>query len=428
MRRLLIFITLFTCLFGGAGTATYAQDIQFTKDKQVRKLLRTGKVNEVPAIINGLLKADPKKDKVKEKKKTDEPIVAEGTEFDDSYVDGKKPKVNDSIEYYFLTGLYKHSQFEQENTKLYLKNKPDTVAYFSRLYEMMDAFDHCFPDLSVLKREDAEARGLIHQYKDNLGRGGNFYLAKKDMKSAFKFFHKYVQMADKQLFTSNDSLMYRALYNTAYVASELKDFDTVLKYGNELVRRGEATEEVDMLVCEALSNMGRVEEWKEALKQAVSRHPESFYFYAELIDYYIENNASEKALDYADELMKNDPMSGLKKFVKGYVYQHIGKYSDAIIWMEVCDKLDPEIPENMSALGFNYVSLAEEFEASLRGNRISPEDKEKLQGYYLQAKKYLEICRKQRPDQPAFWAPALYKVYYNLNDGDALQEIEDLLH
>lgn len=425
MRRLFVLFIMLACLFGGAGTPVYAQDIQFTKDKQVKKLLRTGKAKEAEVIINSLLKVDPKKAK---NKKTDVPMVAEGTEFDDSYLDGKKPKVNDSIEYYFLTGLYKRTQYDQENTKLYLKNKPDTVAYFSRLYEMMDALDHCYPGLNTLKHEDAEAKEIIRQHKDNLGRGGNFYLAKKDMKSAFKFFHKYVQMADKQLFTSTDSLMNRALYNTAYVASQLQDYNTVLKYGNQLLRRGDISEETDLLVVDALSKMGRLDEWKEALKQAVNRHPESFFFYASLIDYYIDNGASDKALDYADGLVKNDPMNGLKNFVKGYVYQHIGKYHDAIIWMEVCDRLDPGVPENLSALGFCYVSMAEEFETSLRGNRTTPEEKEKLQEYYQQAKKYLEACRQKRPDNPEFWASALYKVYYNLNDGDALDEIEGILH
>lgn len=419
----MIFIVLLTGLFSVAGPAAFAQDIHFSKDRQVKKLLRTGKVNEVQGVINSIFKSDSKKSK-----KDDEPIVAEGTEFDDSYLDGKRPRPSDSIEYYFLTGLHKHYLFEKENTKLYLKNKPDTVAYFSRLYEMMDALDHCFPELSVLKREETEAKGLIQQYKDNLGRGGNYYLAKKDMKTAFKFFHKYVSMADRQLFTTPDSLLNRALYNTAYVASQLKDYETVLKYGSELLRRGEVSEEADMLVCEALSEMKRVDEWKEALKQAVNRHPESFFFYAELIDYYIENNASEKALDYADELVKNDPMSGLKNFVKGYVYQHIGKYSDAIIWMEVCDRLDSKITENMSALGFCYVSLAEEFDASLRGNRTTPEAREQLQKYYQKAKEYLEICRSKAPDNPQYWAPALYKVYYNLNDGDKLDEMEKILN
>lgn len=421
--HLILFIA---CLVWGMGFTASAQELKFTKTTQVRKLIRSGKPNDALNIINGLVKPDPKKKVVP---KTDVPEVAEGTEFDDSYLDGKKPKAGkDSTEYYFLTGLLKHSQFEQENTKFYLKHKPDTIAYFSRLYEMVESFEHCYPALKSLKKEDEEARGLLQQYKDHLGRGGNFYLAKNNVKKAFQFFSKYVNLSDKQLVTPSDSMLHRAYYNAAYVAEKLNDDQTVLRYCDELIRRGQATEEVDLLRCEALSRSGNRYDWQDALKQAIARHPSSFYFYAALIDYDIANDAADRALKYADELQKNDPMNGLKSFVKGYVYQHIGDYHNAIIWQEVCDRLDPNIPENMSALGYNYVALAEQYEASLQGNHVTPEARATLQEYYTKAKHYLEICREKVPSKINFWAPALYKVYYNLNDGDALDEIDAILH
>ncbi|MCF0186797.1 MAG: hypothetical protein HUJ98_09965, partial [Bacteroidaceae bacterium] len=117
-----------------------AQELQFDQVKKARKSLRMDKPNEVQAILSQLYKPKPSK-------KNDAPLVAEGTEFDDSYLEGKKAKQQDSTEYHFINGLLKLHQFEKENAKLYLNQKPDTIAYFTRLYEMMDSFEKCYPSI-----------------------------------------------------------------------------------------------------------------------------------------------------------------------------------------------------------------------------------------------------------------------------------------
>lgn len=426
MKKILGLLVMLVCLTGWSGTTVVAQELQFKKEGQVRKMLRMGKPNDAQAVINELVKKDNKASK--KKPKTDEPLVAEGTEFDDSYLDGKKPEqAKDSTEYYFLTGLLKHNQYEQENLKMYLKNKPDTAAYFKRQLEMMDALMHCYPALNQLKRQDKEARALMHQYKGNLEPGGGYFTVKKDMNTAFKFFDMYVKLSEKELIVPVDTILNKCYYNSAFIANEMKNNAVVVDYGRKLVERGQGSESVDMLICQALQRAENIDEWKEALKEAIKRHPESFFFYAALIDHYIAHNEAPKALKYADELQKNDPMNGLKSFVKGYVYQNTGDYHNAIIWQEVCNQLEPNVPENLSALGFNYVAVAEDYEANLRGNRTTEEARKTLKEYYVKAKGYLEECRKVVPEKTEFWASPLLKVYYNLNDGDGYDEIDNLL-
>lgn len=58
---------------------------------------------------------------------------------------------------------------------------------------------------------------------------------------------------------------------------------------------------------------------------------------------------------------------------------------------------------------------------------FTPEEKEEINGVYRKAQGYLENCRKLAPKDKAQWVDSLWKVYYKLNEGDKLDEIEKLM-
>jgi hypothetical protein len=46
---------------------------------------------------------------------------------------------------------------------------------------------------------------------------------------------------------------------------------------------------------------------------------------------------------------------------------------------------------------------------------------------YTQARPYMEAYRKLAPDRVQRWAPALYRIYLNLNMGKQFEEIDRVL-
>ena len=59
--------------------------------------------------------------------------------------------------------------------------------------------------------------------------------------------------------------------------------------------------------------------------------------------------------------------------------------------------------------------------------RDSRRNRKKINALYTQARPYMERYRQLAPRQQDKWAPALYKIYLNLNMGKQFDEIDKLL-
>ena len=81
----------------------------------------------------------------------------------------------------------------------------------------------------------------------------------------------------------------------------------------------------------------------------------------------------------------------------------------------------------LSSLGFCIIKQAEKIENSITHFPFTQEEKEEINGVYRKALEYLEKCRELAPKDKAQWADSLWKVYYKLNEGEKLDEIERLM-
>ena len=80
----------------------------------------------------------------------------------------------------------------------------------------------------------------------------------------------------------------------------------------------------------------------------------------------------------------------------------------------------PEAYFNIATVYLNQ-ALALEMENEPRKNRM------RLTELYQQARPYMEAYRKLAPEDSKRWAPALYRVYLNLNMGKRFDEIDGIL-
>lgn len=379
-----------------------AQRVKFDHYKEFKKLLRDDKKGDAEKLLKTMFDEKKKKSAVK---------------------DGKEEEL-DSLEYFYLKGWLSEYDFEKENMKMYLGTQADTVKYYMALYDSYQCFSRCYDNLKDVEKYGKPMISTMERLKDNLGRGGNYFILKSNFEQSQNFYGLYLSLLRQEILTCADSVKCQMYYNAVLSADKMKNYAQVVTWTQEALQLGCTSEEMDMMMCNALHQISDEKTWLKAVKESIARNPLQFYFYGVIIDYYIQNNRNDKAMTYAYELVEKDSLSYLNCFVKGYVHQRTGDDRDAILWLKRSLKQNPDFVPSLSALGFSYIRLAENRAASIRRVRLSDEEKAEITSYYEEAQQYLERCRELDPQKKENWIHGLYKVYYNLNEGEKLEMLE----
>ena len=85
-----------------------------------------------------------------------------------------------------------------------------------------------------------------------------------------------------------------------------------------------------------------------------------------------------------------------------------------------CDTM----PEPYYTIGSAYLNQALTMETGVKAR----DNKTKIREFYIKARPYMEAYRKLAPNEKKKWAPALYRIYLNLNMGKQFEEIDHLMH
>lgn len=387
-RKLWYFILLSFMLVTPA--AGLAQQVKIKNFKEAKNYLKNNKKGEVDKIVGKLTPAD-------------------------------------SVEKHYLNGMLNKYAYEQNNVKMYYGNKVDTTAVFKTLFNMYEQYEKAYPHIQQNDTYAKPVTGVFQQYQNNLRIGGNYFITRKDYDQAYKFYSLFIRLHQEKLIAPNDSVM-NGVYGNAVIAASMSNrLDETVRLAQLAHDSDHDSEDIDFQLCDALRKMNRQEEWVEAVKTAIKHHPEQFAFYGMLIDSYLESKHVEEAMKLADDLLAVNEDNYLNCFVKGYVCQHIQDYDCAVEWLQkVISKKNDYLPALVN-LGFSMVERAENVEKSIDHFPFTPEEKEQIKTLYKEAETILEKARKLSPKEPKQWAAPLWKVYYKLNDGEKLEEIEKLL-
>lgn len=388
MQRKLSLILLIIALL--MPVMASAQNMKLPHVRDARKSLRNDKKGEVEAVIKKLAPAD-------------------------------------SIEKYYLSGMLEQYTFEKANVNLYLGNKVDTAKVFKGLYNMFVNYDKAYNKVYM---NDALGRPIqlaMYQHQNNLRIGGNYFISHGNYEESFKFYSVFLQMHELKLVAAVDSVLSSVYKNVVISASMTNRHEDVVKLSEKATELGFISEDIDLQHCESLRKLGRMDEWAKTVDEAVKHHPHQFVFYGMLIDHYLSSDRVEDAMRMAEGLVQTDSTSYLNCFVKGYVYQHTDDYDAALEWLQKSYEKNDAYAPCLSSLGYCALKKAEATENAIDHWPLTPEEKAMVQERYVVAKGYLEKARELSPKDKGVWANLLWKVYYKLNDGVKLEEIEKLM-
>jgi tetratricopeptide (TPR) repeat protein len=101
------------------------------------------------------------------------------------------------------------------------------------------------------------------------------------------------------------------------------------------------------------------------------------------------------------------------------VMLNLKKYGDCLKFSDQLIKLNPNLPDIYYNGGLACLNIAQRMD--------SRKYKKQVKKMYEKARPYMEKYREMAPDEVDKWAPALYRIYFNLNMGKQFDEIDKLL-
>lgn len=329
-----------------------------------------------------------------------------------------------------VRGLY-----DAANEKLYLHQKYDTAAFFNltrRMFDVVESLDSidATPDQKGRIRPAYRKRHAeeLTTLRPNLYYGGTFFVRKADYTTAYRFFDTYLDCEQQPLFSGyhfwdTDSLTAEAAYWATYCGHRLEDAAMTLKYSVLALRDSSKAQYTLQYVAEAFRRRQESAAYLRTLYDGFSRYPEHTYFFPRIIDYYAAEGRQDSALVVADRALQVNPHNELFLFAKSTALLNLGRNEECVSVSEELIGLNDTMAEPYFNVATACLNQALELEQRPDARQL----RQQLRELYQHARPYMEAYRKLAPQEQQKWAPALYRIYLNLNMGKQFEEIDQLL-
>ena len=289
-----------------------------------------------------------------------------------------------------------------------------------------------------------------HPYYIN---GGIHFNEKQDYKLASKFFETYWDIPSLPLFEGKgdfvlDSTYQTIKYYTIITAIQSEDHKRALnlikRANNEPFIQNSAYQESDLyeLMASEYIQLGDTASYLEVLNMGATKFPKSKYFIPNLINVYIRQGENEKAMDYLDQAITNDPSNACDlNSVKAALYSEKGEFDKAEAEYKKALVQDDNCGRALEGLAVNYILQAQNLKdssAQMTDRKLQAENDKKTVEFYMLAlphlEKYTELLRTSNADESQIKSALikLQNVYYNLSNlgvdkSKELDKVEKLL-
>ena len=322
-------------------------------------------------------------------------------------------------------------QYLALNEKMYLKQKVDTTQFFDlakRMFVIAERLDSVDAKPGKNGKVNPEYRkdnaAKMQGYRPNIYYGGAHHLKKGDFKTAFGFFEMYLDCDRQPLFTGYDFMykdpkMGEVAYWATYCGYRMNDPLLILRHAATAQRDEQKLEYTLQYMAEAWEKLEDDSMYTATLWQGFRKYPKSNYFFPRLMDNYNRRGNYKLADSVVNEALKTDSLNELFLFAKSTVMLNLRKYGDCLKFSDQLIELNPNLADIYYNGGLACLNIAQRMD--------SRKYKKQIKKMYEKARPYMEKYREMAPDEVDKWAPALYRIYFNLNMGKQFDEIDKLL-
>lgn len=327
-------------------------------------------------------------------------------------------------------------QYEQANEQLYLRQLKDTTLVFTTLrrmfaeYEKLDSLD-AMPDKKgqVRPRHRRKNAAFLDTFRPNLFKGGIYYIRCKNFGDAYGCMDSYLECHRQPLFEDKnypaaDTLAAEAAFWATMAACREKNMEGVDRYGDWAIGYEPKAAATMAMLYERYAEHGDTLRAVGYLRRGFSEHPEHHFFFPRLVDYYAAQNHMDSVCAIVDRACELEPGNLFYRLARNTIQLNMGEYNACIALGDSIIHQNDNVAEAYMNVGSAY------FNKAIRYDKQKPESREKRQevaALYAKAMPYIEKYRAMRPRRKDSWAPMLYTIYLNLNEGDKFDEIDKLL-
>lgn len=358
----------------------------------------------------------------------------------------KYPEITSQPDIWNAAGTIQKRHFENEQALLYAKKTPNYDKMYSSLYDVYTNYFKC--DEVEKTAVDKKGRPVKVKYHEPnktfllqnrgwlINGGVKYYNEDKDNEKALKYFSLYIESAQNPMLAGdsavvNDTLITQIAYYASLASMQLKNYESVMKFTPIVKSDSKYSQYGYEFTASAYREMGDTAKWIAELQEGVKRYPDHNYFVGNLLDYYNNTGKFDEALEFANNMVTRDPNDSFMQYVKGYLCQNLKEYDKAIEAYKAAIAIKPDYVDAHSNLGLVYCTLARDYQdqASLdvRSKKYK-QDLEVIKGYYREAMPHYQKVRELEPEERQKWLNGLYSVYYMLNMGKELEEIEKIMN
>ena len=349
----------------------------------------------------------------------------------------------DRVECYILAAECWKRVNDAENMKLYLKQKYDTVKFFSSIQQMFSLLEKA-DSLELQPDEKGRIRisnrkhshDLLVPYRKNIFAGGNWYFRKGQMKEALPLFRTYIEASETSLFADDnflhtDTLMPDVAYLAVHAAQMTQQNDLIIHYAPLALKADVRPQLVMEYLSKAYVALKDTANHYRVMWEGLHLYPEHTYFYSHLVDHLIEEGNYERGLEVTDSMIAWRDTVPLFHYAKSLLLLKLHRDWDAMKAAEACTNLDSTYVDAYYNKGIATLNLAVEYMETACTDVTNPQckrDIEIIRTLYQMAKYPMEKVRQLQPENKERWAAPLYRIYLHLNMGKEFDEMDKILN
>lgn len=352
------------------------------------------------------------------------------------------PRLKDDAATWNVAGFIEQRFSEEQMKKAVLGEPYDTLGMYNSILTMYEYYLICDKLAQQPNKKGKiknkfrkrNARSMLAERPNLINGGVTCFNADKD-KEALKFFATYIESAgypileDEEL-VKKDTLLPQVAYYAVLAADRVGDTDAVIQYAPTAFKDKEGGLVARQLMAGAYKSQGDTLGWIETMEEGAREYPVDYYFFTNLVNYYISSKQVAKAMNLVDDVLTNVPDNKFYLYVKAFLYYHMEEYDKTIEFCKKAIKLDPEYAEAYSNVGLAYLAkaqaLADKSTIDINSSEYRNANEEILK-FYKEAMPFYEKARTIKPEQKDLWLNGLYKIYYYLKMEVEFEEIDKLI-
>lgn len=239
--------------------------------------------------------------------------------------------------------------------------------------------------------------------------------------AAFKTFEKVLDLEHSPIITQNNPAVVdtAVIFNAAIAAQRSENYADAEKYYRQALQYNYNLSQTYPFLAAVLKVQGKEEEALQFLQKGYELFPSNSAMLVELINYYLNSDA-QKAVEYLDKAIEQDPTNASYYRAKGVLYEKLQQMDKAGEMYTKTLEYDPT--DFMAQYGLGNVKLSEVIKLDQEVNSIVDINEynkgmEKVYAGYASVIPYFERARELDPEEPNTLA-TLKQLYFRLRNTD----------